>query len=657
MSGTSWFDEKTQNGRAILADNGSGTGAAQLPDRDAEFIRSMATLFIDVVRPFAVAMARHIHEQEPSLGGPDDADALEATRASCEGNVREIFSMLRAGLPATVQQTPVQALEYARFLRRRGVGYGSLVAAYQRGVAMFRCVLAEELPPRVGDEARLTAIAGAADEFLFTYIGGVLERLLHEYELDEGAWYPAASDRVLADPASAEAARQLRETQIARGEWLAASPEQSHAHARSEHVLEEFVARVQDAASDPEISRRLSLADTTVELILADDPDLSATLLLDRTPIEAAAAGGEGAVQLHIASFDLEQLWSEDFRLPMAIATGRVRASGPVREFLRVLPILVRHRALSAAPASPTLARHGDAGWDDEEAGDGGATTGFDERQVALLDQAAEYELHRGAMAVREERPGDFWSVECIDVHKAFGRNRVLNGLNVGIPDGMITVILGPSGTGKSVLIKHLIGLMFPDQGDILVHGKSVPNRRRSELFEMRREFGILFQDGALFGSMNLYDNVAFPLREQTNKSEAEIRQIVEQRIDEVGLSGAMDRMPSELSGGMKKRAGFARALVMEPKIVMFDEPDSGLDPVRTALLCDLIRKVHGEHGGTYIVITHDIASARRLGQYIAVLWKGRIVESGDAEHMFNSDNPFVRQFLAGAPAGPLGME
>jgi phospholipid/cholesterol/gamma-HCH transport system ATP-binding protein len=221
----------------------------------------------------------------------------------------------------------------------------------------------------------------------------------------------------------------------------------------------------------------------------------------------------------------------------------------------------------------------------------------------------------------------------------------------------MITVILGPSGTGKSVLINHLIGLMFPDQGDILVHGKSVPNRRRSELFEMRREFGILFQDGALFGSMNVYDNVAFPLREQTNKSEDEIRQIVEHRLEEVGLSGAATRTPSEISGGMKKRAGFARALVLDPKIVMFDEPDSGLDPVRTALLCDLIRKVHGENGGTYIVITHDIASAKRLGDYIAVLWKGRIVESGDSERMFNSENPFVRQFLAGSPSGPLGME
>jgi phospholipid/cholesterol/gamma-HCH transport system ATP-binding protein len=178
-----------------------------------------------------------------------------------------------------------------------------------------------------------------------------------------------------------------------------------------------------------------------------------------------------------------------------------------------------------------------------------------------------------------------------------------------------------------------------------------------SELLEMRKHFGILFQDGALFGSMNVYDNVAFPLRQHTDLSEADIQTIVDERLADVGLGGADMRMPSELSGGMKKRAGFARALVLEPEIVMFDEPDSGLDPVRTALLCGLIQQMHAEYGGTYIVITHDIASARRIGEYIAVLWKGRIVQSGKAEDMFGSDNPFVRQFLGGDPEGPLGME
>jgi phospholipid/cholesterol/gamma-HCH transport system ATP-binding protein len=275
----------------------------------------------------------------------------------------------------------------------------------------------------------------------------------------------------------------------------------------------------------------------------------------------------------------------------------------------------------------------------------------------ALLDQAAGYEYHEGAMPFTERKPGEFWSIKVENCFKSFGSNAVMNGLNLGIPEGMITVVLGPSGTGKSVLIKHLIGLMFPDDGDVKVHGESVPDMRMSELLEMRKRFGILFQDGALFGSMNIYDNVAFPLRQNTDKSEEEIAEIVHHRMAEVGLGQAELKMPGELSGGMRKRAGFARALVLEPEILMFDEPDSGLDPVRTALLCHLIQKVHAENGGTYIVITHDIASARRIGEYLAVLWKGRIVQAGDREAMFTSDNPFVRQFLAGAEYGPLGME
>jgi phospholipid/cholesterol/gamma-HCH transport system ATP-binding protein len=281
-----------------------------------------------------------------------------------------------------------------------------------------------------------------------------------------------------------------------------------------------------------------------------------------------------------------------------------------------------------------------------------------DPTTAELLDRAASHGVHHeGAMHVGEETPGDFWAIECIDVHKSFGRNAVLRGLNVGIPEGMITIVLGPSGTGKSVLIKHLIGLLFPDRGDVLVHGRSVPNMTMNELLDVRKRFGILFQDGALFGSMPVYDNVAFPLRQHTDLSEAEIREIVMARLSDVGLAGAEQLMPNELSGGMRKRAGFARALVLEPEIVMFDEPDSGLDPVRTALLCQLIKDVHAQHGGTYIVITHDIASARRIGEYIAVLWKGNIVQSGGRDEMFGSENPFVRQFLAGEPVGPLGME
>jgi phospholipid/cholesterol/gamma-HCH transport system ATP-binding protein len=248
-------------------------------------------------------------------------------------------------------------------------------------------------------------------------------------------------------------------------------------------------------------------------------------------------------------------------------------------------------------------------------------------------------------------------AIEFVDVHKAFGSNRVLRGLNLGLPEGQVSMILGPSGTGKSVCIKHIVGLLYPDEGDVIVDGQSIPSLSDDELFETRKKFGVLFQDGALFGSLNLYDNVAFPLRQHTEKGEEEIAEIVNRRLREVGLGNANEKMPNELSGGMRKRAGFARSLVLDPAIVLFDEPDSGLDPVRTALLCELIKEVHAENGGSYVVITHDILSARRVAEYIAILWRGRIVESGPAAELFESENPFVRQFLAGDSAGPLGME
>jgi phospholipid/cholesterol/gamma-HCH transport system ATP-binding protein len=259
-------------------------------------------------------------------------------------------------------------------------------------------------------------------------------------------------------------------------------------------------------------------------------------------------------------------------------------------------------------------------------------------------------------------------AVEFIDTYKAFGRSHILRGLNMGLPEGMVSMILGPSGTGKSVCIKHMVGLLYPDEGDILVHGESVPNMADDDLFDMRKKFGLLFQDGALFGSMNLYDNVAFPLRQHTEKGEDEVEDIVMRRLNEVGLGSARTKMPNELSGGMRKRAGFARALVLEPDIVLFDEPDSGLDPVRTALLGELILEIHRdmmdeakekqkEHLPTFCVITHDIMSARRVADYINVLWKGRIVEAGPAEDMLNSENPFIRQFLSGESQGPLAMD
>jgi phospholipid/cholesterol/gamma-HCH transport system ATP-binding protein len=284
----------------------------------------------------------------------------------------------------------------------------------------------------------------------------------------------------------------------------------------------------------------------------------------------------------------------------------------------------------------------------------GGTSFGERERdRQREREGAEEFEYHTGT--VRPSEAPD--AIEFIDVHKSFGRNHVLRGLNMGLPEDKISMIIGPSGTGKSVCIKHIVGLLYPDEGDVLVHGTSIPSLADADLFEIRKKFGVLFQDGALFGSLNLWDNVAFPLRQHTEKGDEEIAEIVNRRMSEVGLGGEGAKMPNELSGGMRKRAGFARALVLDPEIVLFDEPDSGLDPVRTALLCELIKEIHAENGGCYVVITHDIMSARRVAEHISVLWKGRIVESGPAEDLFASENPFVRQFLAGESAGPLGME
>ena len=247
--------------------------------------------------------------------------------------------------------------------------------------------------------------------------------------------------------------------------------------------------------------------------------------------------------------------------------------------------------------------------------------------------------------------------VEIDDVYKAFDEKQVLEGVTCRIPAGKISVVMGPSGTGKSVLLRHIVGLLFPDRGDVRVAGKSVPNLSDDELLELRRNVGMLFQDGALFSSMNLYDNVAFPLRQHTNKSESEIKDVVMQRLEEVGLADAVKKMPNELSGGMRKRAGFARALVLEPEILLFDEPDSGLDPVRTALLCDLIKQIQEKYKSTGIVISHDIKSCFNIGDHIILLHGGKVVDQGSKEELQHSKNPFTQQFIQGAVDGPLGME
>lgn len=242
------------------------------------------------------------------------------------------------------------------------------------------------------------------------------------------------------------------------------------------------------------------------------------------------------------------------------------------------------------------------------------------------------------------------------NLSKAFGSNEVLEDVSIDFPKGQITVVLGPSGTGKSVFLRHLIGLLKPDKGEIWIGDKNVPTLRTRELYDLRKKMGVLFQDGALFGSMSMYDNVAFPLREHTSLSEKEIRPIVEEKLEMVGLEGAADRLPGEISGGMRKRAGLARALVLDPEIILFDEPDSGLDPVRTAILNDLILELNEEIGSTMLIVTHDIRTANYIGDFVGLLFRKNLVAYGANKDMFDSPYPVVRQFLNGETQGPIGM-
>jgi phospholipid/cholesterol/gamma-HCH transport system ATP-binding protein len=242
-------------------------------------------------------------------------------------------------------------------------------------------------------------------------------------------------------------------------------------------------------------------------------------------------------------------------------------------------------------------------------------------------------------------------------VTKSFGSHTVLEDISFDVPRGKITTILGPSGTGKSVLLKNIIGLLRPDAGQIWVDGEPMVGMRSNELYEIRKKFGVLFQDGALFGSMTLYDNIAFPLREHTHKSEREIRQLVLMNAELVGLLDHLNKLPGEVSGGMKKRAGLARAMVTEPEIVFFDEPDSGLDPVRVAYLDELVVTAQKETGATFFIITHNITSVMRVADYLGVLFRSNLVEFGSKEQMKSSENPVIQQFLDGRPNGPIGMD
>lgn len=238
--------------------------------------------------------------------------------------------------------------------------------------------------------------------------------------------------------------------------------------------------------------------------------------------------------------------------------------------------------------------------------------------------------------------------IEFKDVHKAFGPKRVLQGFSLVVPEGETMVIIGYSGTGKSVAIKHIVGLLTPDSGTVTVDGLDVPSLNRRQLYTLRSSIGYVFQFAALFDSLSIGDNVAMALRKQGKMNEEQIRQRVADVLDLVDLPNVEDRFPAELSGGMRKRVGLARAIALQPKYILYDEPTTGLDPVTSAVIDQLMIRMRERLGVTSIVITHDMRSAYRVGTRIAMLYEGRVRQVGTVEEIQNSSDEIVRQFVEG---------
>jgi len=248
-------------------------------------------------------------------------------------------------------------------------------------------------------------------------------------------------------------------------------------------------------------------------------------------------------------------------------------------------------------------------------------------------------------------------TIEIRGLSKRFGKKVVLDGLDLTVPGGRNTVVIGGSGTGKSVLLKCVLGILRADEGEIRIGGEDVMKMDERELVRVRRRFGMLFQGSALFDSMNVEDNVAFALRRLHKYPENQIRNVVEEKLAMVGLYNIQALMPSELSGGMKKRVGLARAIASEPEILLYDEPTTGLDPIMADVINDLIIRLRVSLGVTSISITHDMKSAYKIADHIAMLYKGKIIEVATAEEIRHSTNPVVSQFVEGRAQGPITAE
>lgn len=238
--------------------------------------------------------------------------------------------------------------------------------------------------------------------------------------------------------------------------------------------------------------------------------------------------------------------------------------------------------------------------------------------------------------------------IEARDLKKSFGSHRVLDGVSFNIEKGESVVIIGVSGGGKSILLKHLIGLLEPDSGEVLIEGEPIAHKNERELLQVRRKFGMLFQSAALFDSMTVAENVSFVLRYQEKLTEPEIKQRVAEVLEMVDLSGTEEKKPAELSGGMRKRVGLARAIVYRPEIVLYDEPTTGLDPIMADSIDQLMLRVVEHLKVTSVVVTHDMRSARCVGQRILMLHEGKIYFSGTPDEIFASKDPIIHRFVNG---------